>query len=354
MYQIRIVFLVALAFNSFNDLFAQTKFYTKIELTKLTDQASEYLSNANFEKSLEISKEALQKAMVANDSSSIIISYITIAANYAELAEFDRAVFFYNRGLLYANKTHNDTLKNRINNNLGNVYCFEKKQYIKGINFYENALKYSNKIADTSQIFMTKLNIAWAYFDVGHFEKGYPNLKFININNQKYGDKSTVGAINMLNGMYQGHKGNGEKATAYFLNAIKSGNENNQKSDLSFAHLEYSKYLMKKGDYKKAYENLSLYNKITEILYNTDKLKKASIAGINVELDEYKREIDKFESEKEVQHQIVEKSKTIVFLFIVVSFVLLLLLYTLFKNNNFRKKLNAELSKTNQQLILAK
>jgi hypothetical protein len=34
------------------------------------------------------------------------------------------------------------------------------------------------KIADTNQIFMTKLNIAWAYFDVGHFEKGYPSLEF--------------------------------------------------------------------------------------------------------------------------------------------------------------------------------
>lgn len=354
MYQIRVVFWVLITLNSFNDLFAQTKIYTKKELTELTGQASKYLNDANFEKSLEISKVALRNAIVANDSSSTTISYITIAANYAELAEFDKAIFFYNKGLLYANKTHNDTLKNRINNNLGNIYCFEKKQYIKGINFYKNALKYSNKIADTTQIFMTKLNIAWAYFDVGHFEKGYPNLEFINTNNQKYGHKSAAGAINMLNGMYYGHKGNDGKATAYFSNAIKFGNETNEKSDLSFAHLEYSKYLLKKGDYKKAYENLSLYNQITETLYNKDKLKKANVAGINVELDEYKREIDKFESEKEAQLQIVQKSKTIVFLFMIISFVLLLLLYTLFRNNNFRKKLNAELSKTNKQLTLAK
>lgn len=354
MYQIRVIFWLLLTLNSFNNLFAQTKLYTKKELTRLTNQASQYLNEANFEKSLKISKSALHKAIVANDSSSTTISYITIAANYAELAEFDKAIFFYNRGLLYANKTHNDTLKNRIFNNLGNIYCFEKKQYLKGINFYENALKFSSKIADTSQIFMIKLNIAWAYFDVGHFEKGYPNLEFINRNNLKYGDKSTAVAINMLNGMYYAHHGNDKKATTYFLNAIKSVNETNEKSDLSFAHLEYSKYLLSKGDYKKAYENLSKYNEITEVLYNKDKLKKANVAGINVELDEYKREIDKFESEKEAQLQIVQKSKTIVFLFMIISFVMLLLLYTLFKNNNFRKKLNAELSKTNRQLTLAK
>ena len=355
MYQIRVVLWVLLTLNSFNNnLFAQTKLFSKKEITKLTDQASQYLKDANFEKSLEISKIALHKAIAVNDVSSTTISYITIAANYAELAEFDKAIFFYNKGLLYANKTRNDTLKNRINNNLGNIYCFEKKQYIKGINFYENALKYSQKIADTSQIFMTKLNIAWAYFDVGHFEKGYPNLKFINKHNLEYGDKSNAGAINMLNGMYYSYKGNDEKAASSFLDAIKFGNETNEKSDLSFAHLEYSKYLLNKGDYKKAYENLSRYNEITEVLYNKEKLEKANIAGINVELDEYKREIDKFENEKEAQFQILEKSKTIGLLLTVISIVLLLLLYTLFRNNNFRKKLNAELSKTNKQLIIAK
>lgn len=354
MYQIRVFFWLFLTLNSSNNLFAQTKHYTKQELTKLTDKASQYLNDANFEKSLEICKVALQNSIVSNDSSSTTISYITIAANYAELGEFDKAIFYYDRGLHYANKTQNDTLKNRINNNLGNIYCFEKKQYIKGIKFYENALNDSNTIADTKQILMTKLNLAWAYFDVGHFEKGYPNLEFVNKNSQKYGDKSAVAAINMLNGMYHGNKGNDEKANTYFLNAIKFGNETNEKSDLSFAYWEYSKYLFKKGDYKKAYENLSLYNQNTEILYNKDKLKKANVAGINLELDEYKREIDKFENEKEAQVQIVQKSKTIVFLFMIILFVLLLLLYTLFKNNNFRKKLNAELSKTNKQLILAK
>ncbi|RDI50279.1 tetratricopeptide repeat-containing hybrid sensor histidine kinase/response regulator [Flavobacterium glaciei] len=354
MCQIRVILLVLLVSNTFNDLIAQKKLYSKKELTELTEQASHFLNDANFEKSLKISKEALHKSIVHNDSVSTTISYITIAANYAELAEFDKAIYFYQKGLLYANKTHNDTLKNRINNNLGNIYCFEKKQYIKGINFFENALKYSIKIADSSQIFMTKLNITWAYFDVGHFEKGYTNLEFINGNNIKYGDKSTAGVVYMLNGMYHGNKGNDEKANAYFLNAIKSGNETNEKSDLSFAHLEYSKFLLKKGDYKKAYQNLILYNKITEILYNKDKLKKANVAGINVELDEYKREIEKFESEKEAQHQIVQKTKTIVILFMLILFVLLLFVYNLFKNNNFRKKLNSELSKTNEQLILAK
>ncbi|SEN99960.1 response regulator [Flavobacterium sinopsychrotolerans] len=355
MYQIRIVLFVLLLLNSLSDnLFAQTKLFSKKEIRKLTDQASQYLKDANFEKSLESSKLALHHSISTNNSYYTTISYNTIAANYAELAEFDKAIFFYNKGLFYANRTNNDTLKNHINNNLGNIYCFEKKQYEKGINYYKNSLTYSQKNADTSQIFLTKLNIAWAYFDIGDFQKGYPSLEFVNKYDTKYGDQTTAGAINMLNGMYYGYKGNHEKATTYFLNAIKFGKEANQKSDLSFAHLEYSRYLLIKGDYKKAYENLSNYNKITEELYNKEKLEKANVAGINVELDEYKREIDKIENEKDIQLQSLEKSKMIVLLFTVIFIVLLLLIYTLFRNNNFKKKTNAELSKTNKELIIAK
>ncbi|MDI6033951.1 response regulator [Flavobacterium sp. LB2P84] len=355
MYHLRIVLLLLFGLNYFGDnSIAQTRTYSKKEITRLTDEASKYLKEANFEKSLDISKLALRSSINSNDLYSTAVSYITIAANYAEMAEFDKAIFFYNKSLSYATKTNNDTLKKRINNNLGNIYCFEKKQYEKGISFYENSLKYSQKLADTNQVFMTKLNIAWAYFDIGLFEKGFPSLEFINKYNKKHGDESTAVAVNMLNGMYYGYKGNDNKATSSFLNAIKFGNEGNEKSDLSFSYLEYSKYLLKKGDYKNAYENLARYNIITDELYNKEKIKKANLAGINLELDEYKREIDKIETEKEAQLQSLRKSKIIVLLFGIVFCILLLLLYTLFKNNNFKKKANAELSQTNIELLVAK
>jgi signal transduction histidine kinase/CheY-like chemotaxis protein len=355
MYHLRIVLLLLFVLNCFGgNLIAQTRTYSKQEITKLTDEASRYLKEANFEKSLDISKLALRASINANDLYSTAISYITIAANYAEMSEFDKAIFFYNKSLSYANKTNNDTLRKRINNNLGNIYCFEKKQYEKGINFYENSLKYSQKLADTNQVFMTKLNIAWAYFDIGLFEKGFSSLEFINKYNKKYGDETNTVVVNMLNGIYYSYKGVHDKATSSFINAIKFGNEGNEKSDLSYSYLEYSKYLLKKGDYKNAYENLAHYNIITDELYNEEKIKKANLAGINLELDEYKREIDKIETEKVAQLQSLRKSKIIVLLFGVVFCFLLLLLYILFRNNNFKKKANEKLSQTNIELLVAK
>lgn len=351
----RIIFLVLLTLHYFTySLVAQTNTISKKEINDLTNQASHYLKVANFTKSLEVSKIALNRALFSKDYLSTTISYNTIAANYAELAQFDKAILYYNKAMVYASKINNDTLTNKINNNLGNIYCFEKKQYLKGISYYENTIKYSEKIADSSQIFMTKLNIAWAYFDVGQFKEGYPNLEYVNKYKEKFGNESNISAVNMLNGMYFSHKNDKVKASSYFLSAIKLGIKTNQKSDLSYAHLEYSKHLSKIGEYKNAYENLTRYNQITDELYNKEKLEKANIAGMNIELDEYRRQIDKFAIEKEANLKIVEKSKIIVLLFIVIVIVLLFLLYTLIKNNNFKKKSNKELSSANKQLIIAK
>lgn len=353
MFQTRIFILILL--NSFSiNVIAQTKTPSKQEIKKLSREAVQYLNDANFEKSISTSRQVLHYATSLKDDYLIAVSYNTIAANLDELSEFDKAIFYYNKGLSYANKTNNDTIKNWINNNLGNVYCFEKKQYEKGISYYKKSLEYSQKAADTSQIVFTKLNLAWAYFDIGRFKEGFPYLQFINKYHPKFGNESTIVALNMLNGMYFGHKGENQKAESHFLNAIKLGNEGDEKSDLSYSHQEYSKFLLKNGRYKEAYENLALYNTIKEELYNQEKLKKADIAGVHLELDEYKREVDKIEIEKNLQSQSLKKSKIIVILFIIALLVVLMLLYSVYKNYSFKKKANQELTIANEELIIAK
>jgi signal transduction histidine kinase/ActR/RegA family two-component response regulator len=354
MQKIRLVLLFILL-NSFSTiLFGQTKIPSKSEIRNTTKLAVKYLNSEKFEKSLETARLSLNSATIIKDDYLIAASYNIIAANFDALSDFDKAIFFYKKGLTYANKTDNDTIKNYLNNNLGNVYCFEKKEYENGIRYYKKSLEYSQKAADTSQIVFTKLNIAWAYFDISQFENGLPYLEYINKYNPKFGDQSTIVVFNMLNGMYSNHIGANTNAESYFLNAINLGKKIGEKNDLAFSHQEYSNFLFKKGDYKKAYENLVIYDKITDEIYNEGLLKKANTAGINLELDEYKREIDRVETENELQAQSLKKSRIIVILFVIVFLVLLMLLYSLYKNFNFKKKVNNDLTLANVELLIAK
>jgi signal transduction histidine kinase/CheY-like chemotaxis protein/Tfp pilus assembly protein PilF len=351
----RILLFLFFSLNIFSNLpVTNISIPTKKEITELTMQASKYLHESNYEKSFAASRLALKYAIAVKDDYLIAKSYNIIAANYEQLSEFDKAVLFYEKGLDYAKKSKNDTVKTWITNNLGNVYCFEKKQYEKGINYYKKSLVFFEKNKDTSSIVVTKLNITWAYFDIGKFEEGKPYLDFINKYQNKYKDRKPLVILNMLNGMYYGYKGENVKATSSFMYAIKIGSEVNEKMDLSYTHQEYSRYLLKKGKFEKAYQNLFQYNKITKELNESEQLKRAYAVGMNLEIDEYKRKLSKIKNEKELQFQSLRKSKFVVLLFIVLLFFTLLFLYILNKNYNFKKKTNKILTLANEELIIAK
>lgn len=356
--RINIVLFLLLLVSS-TSFFAQEKTPTKKEITLLAKEANKYMKTGNFEKSLVKSRIALHYAIAVKDDNLIASIYNTIAANFDELTEFDKAFFYYKKGLFYAKRTNNSQLKNWLYNNLGNIYCFNKKQYEKGIVCYKKSLEYSQKTNDFAQIVFTKLNITWAYFDIGRFEEGYPYLEYINKYHQKYGDESTIVALNMLNGMYNSYKKNPKKANFFFQNAIKYGTEGNEKSDLSFSHLEYSKFLLKNKEFQKAYENLTLYNSITAELNYEEKLKKTNVAGINLEIDRYKREIDNIETKyKTNQNLLIEKQiKNRKISIVVISLLLLIifLFYFLFQNTRLKQnnKLKDLQSKIQENIINA-
>lgn len=321
---------------------AQAKIPSKSEVIAIAKEASKLMKAGNHEESLIKSRLALSHAILLKDDNLIAGTYNTIAANFDQLSEYDKASYYYHKGLTYANKTNNDVLKNWLNNNLGNIYCFDKKQYEKGIGHYKKSLHYSIKIKDSVQILFTKLNLTWAYFDIGRYNEGLPYLKYINKHHKKHGDASTIVALNMLNGMYYNYKNDTEKAHFFFQNAIKLGNDGNEKSDLSYSHHEFSKFLLKNGDYKNAYKNLDLFNTITEELNNQEKLQKANVAGINLEIDEYKREIDKIESEFKTKEYLLlqeqSRNKKIVIVLIAILVLLFCLFYFYSQNAQLKHK----------------
>ena len=162
--------------------------------------------------------------------------------------------------------------------------------------YYKKSIEYGKRVKDTAGIVFTTLNMTWAYFENNRFDEGFPYLTFVNTHHKIYGDESTVIVLNMLNAMYYNYINDNEKANFYFSRAKELGLKGNEKSDLSFACQEYSKFLVKIGKYKEAYENLAIYSKINDELYNEEILTTVNAAGINLELDETKRDLKRVET----------------------------------------------------------
>jgi two-component system NarL family sensor kinase len=337
-FRIVIIFLFLIYFSQ--DSFAQTKILSKKETAKLIEGAKVYRINSDYERSLLQSRVALEQAIKNKDNSLIAKSYLIIATNFDDLLEPLKALHYYNLGLYYVNKTNDNTLKTQFYNNLGNIYCFDKKQYDKGIYYYKKSLELSQTVLDRKQIFITQLNIVWAYFDIEKFEEGLTHLMYINKYKTIDGNGSTLVALNMLNGMYYGYINNIEKATLYFEKAIELGNHGHEKSDLSYSYFEYSKFLNKINQPQKAYNNLLLYYKITTELNLEEKLIKANAIGVNLEIDHYKREIDKIETTYKIKQSklIEEQSKNKKAVIIVLFILLFAIIFFYFFVQNIRLK----------------
>ncbi|WP_225585461.1 histidine kinase dimerization/phospho-acceptor domain-containing protein [Flavobacterium sp. MDT1-60] len=340
----RFCFFIFIFLNIFcPELSAQITSISVVKVKDLTQQACDYLDDTNYEKSLEKSGIALKYAFDLKNDTLISRNYNIIAINFHDLGEVDKAVFFYKKALSYAERSNIVSLRMMITSNLGNLFFFEKKLYSTGITYYKESLKFGKQQKYLKEIAITNLNIVWSYFKIENYKEGLPYLRYINKHQNDLEGKSNDIALNFLNGMYWANENNTVKANEYFLKAISVGESKDEKTDLVYAYLEYSKFLNKIGKSEEAYKNLLSYSKIRDELTDKEKLKRASIAGFNRELDEYKRQIDKIENEKIEQYRSLKKSRIIVVLFVIVSLIFLLLIITLIKNIRLKKKANIEL-----------
>ena len=345
--------LVVLLFIFGNDFFAQTPKITKIEAERLNIEATNCIQVNHFEKAFRSSRKALTYSYALKDNYFIARSYATIATIFHSLSEVDKAIFYYKKGLFFADKTNSNALKTTIYYHLGTLYVFDKKDYIIGIDYCNKSILHSSKNANTATLILTKTNIIWSYFVLNQYNKGLYYLKQLNRYDSKIGDKKILAVLDNLNAMYNSHINTRLKADFYFKRALKLSAETNQKTALSISHYQYASFLFKTGDYKNAYLNLKAFNTIENQIYYEEKIKKATLTTLKLDLDPYKKEVDSIENQI-VQEENNKNASVIQVLLYLVLGVLLLLLYCLFKNDRFKKKINAELTLANEALIVAK
>ena len=338
---------------STNILVGQEIDNSKVQILELTKKSERFLNDANFKESLFYAREALKLSISLDDDYFKSVSYKIIASNYEELSEYDKSITNYKIALQYAEKINNQDLLSRINNNIGNIYFFHKKEYEKALELYDKSILYGKRLQDTSRVAFAHLNLTWAKFDIGHFSDGLKHLEYIN-KNIKYLKEDAIPVVFMLNGMYNSYKGNAETAKSDFEKSISEATRLKQDVDLSFAYLEYSMFLDKYGMYKNAFDNLDKYRILRSKIYDEQKLKRAVAEGLNFEIDEYKRAIAQINQENAAQAYKLKKSRITVYLFIAGIIALLFILYTLYKNNLYKKKLNAELATANIEMKVAK
>jgi len=352
------ILLVLLILLVFHLGFSQNTGITRSEIQNRITEARNALSDLDCGKSLRLSKRALIDASAINDNVLLAKVYNVIGSNYVEFSDSEKAIKYYKKALYYANLTDNDTIKDWIYNNLGSVHTYYKDiDFEKAIGFYKKGLVYCEKTKNFIQITYNSLNISGTYFFENEFEKGYPFLKKAAQYISKHNEVEARITMYSQYGTYYSYLNQNEMAEKCFKKALSYGE--NEKTNLLDSYLaevynDFSKHYFKIKDYKNAYIFLEKYNELNKKIYTEERKNKTNITGSDIELDEYKREIDKIENEKQIQSYSLKQTRVIVFLFIGIFIILLLLLYTLYRNNQLRKKSNKELKIANEELLIAK
>ncbi|MES2747442.1 MAG: response regulator [Bacteroidota bacterium] len=349
--------LLLFVFLFFQSAFSQETTISKKEIVKKLKVAGLAFYNLEVEKSLQQAKIALSEAHEIKDDELMAKAYNIIALNFEEFYDVKKALEYYNKALYHANLTKNDSIKGWVNNNLGNCYSYRNISFKKAINYYKKGLVYNTKLKDSVEITYNQLNIASAYFAINDFKNGIQYLEKSKSYIVRNGEVEAQLSLSTMYGSYFSHLNQDEKAELFFKQAIDLGKDD--KSNLLAASLcdvynDFSNHYKKKKDYKNALYYLELYKELQKELYNDDRTKKVKLAGSEIEIEEYKRQIDKIEVEKHKQLKDLKESKLIVLLFVVIFLILMLLIYSLYRNNKFRDKSNEELTIANEELVIAK
>ena len=324
------------------------------EIEKLLNQAVSDFNDAKYDKALESSKQALINSFAINDDSYIAQSYNTIGAIYNECSDSKKAIGFYEKALFYAKKANNDKLYNWIYGNLGSFYYYNEIDVPKGINYYKKALYYAEKIKDSTDITNTKTNLASAYFSIDKFDEGSLYLKSIKDYVLKNGDEESRARINSLLGIYSTNHNRKAEAEKYYATAEKIAKENKLESYLIGIYDNLVRHHKQYNEPQKAKFYQAKLDSLSKVVYSKDKLDKVQKEAVQIELDEYKMQLERVEQANDTHKKSLKESKLIVILFIVILIILLLFLLTLYKNIKLREQANIELKNANEELQVAK
>lgn len=331
---------------------------SSVEEIKLTiAKSGGHLRKLECSKSLSLARVALEKAFEINNNELIARSYNIIGLNMDEYYEFNKAIYFFENGLKYANKTQSNFIKYSLHNNIARTYCFRKINFKKGIYHYKKGLNYSKLLKDDYEIMYANLNIATAYFAENNYKNGFPFLKSATssvINGEELESKITFYS---LSGAYYSSKKKFIDSEKAYLKALEFCGENKVEflaDNATEVYDDFSRMYSSKGDFKKAYFYMEKYIFLKEKQNFVEHSNLEKISGTSTILDDYKRKISLVEYEKKLQSKYLNQSKKIGFVLVVLLLLFILLMLTLIQNLRIKKKINNDLSLVNANLEIAK
>jgi adenylate cyclase len=304
-----------------------------------------------YNKCLEIFKPIEEKSGEAN-------TYNNIGIVYHNLNDYSKALTYHFQSLAIKNEIDDMQGIAASYNNIGEVYRAQKN-FRKAQNYYFKSLKIKeaekgNKNMEQG-ISTACNNIGSIYIELGMADSAYIYLKRGTDISFGRGDKFDISESYLNMGKYYKFIKNFNKAIEFFNNALDLAEQIGAPELIKDASENISLAYAQSGMYREAYESYIRFKKISDELYNEDKIKKITQLEIQNVFDKKEEEKEYIQKQREIVQNAKMKRQSIISYASAIGFVLMLaLLYVVYRNYNNKKKANLLLLKQKEELDFEK
>lgn len=323
-------------------------------LQSLIDQSSDLSYEYKIKESLDYAIKAVNYAHELNNNYYKGQAYYLMAYNYEVLVDFKNAETCYRKSLHFGEISKDTLLILRSNNGLGNVYSDGYKDLKTSLIFYDKAKELGKNLEDSYEYMTPVINLAWTYIDIEQFEEALPFIEEAHQLVVEHRELQGYCEVFYLKGKYAMYKGNFVEAGDFFEEAIDIAEKHDMILELSYLYEGRAELNEKRGNINEAYQDIKKYQEFTNKLYDKEKLKQIEIARVSFSVDEYKRELEIANKEKDYQASIAKNNKTITFISIAGLIFVLGTAFFFYMGYRSKKKLNNVLREKNTQLEVAK
>ncbi|MEP6949888.1 MAG: ATP-binding protein [Ginsengibacter sp.] len=265
---------------------------------------------SEFDQSIQMGNKALELAQKNNDKTTVVYALVNLSVTYGHLNQLEKQFEILQKALPLAKDNNDLEQLGDIYNNLGGYY-YDKKQYRKSLDNYMQSYSYSQQMGNHYHICAACSHLALLY------------LK-----------------LNMPG-----------KAIQFIMQAESLAKEVGSRADLKEIYLTRAEIEENRGNYKQAYDYLSLSSAISDSLFRVESIEKIADMEAKYESEKKERNIIQLQKDKEIQALSI-KEKSILNYFLIASLgVLLITAFVGFRNFRHRQLLAKQQGELQQQHI---
>lgn len=293
-----------------------------------------------YQKGLSLAKE-LKKERLETEAS------LYIGALYSDGINRPLGMDYLTKAAAVAERLNDTTILINAYTYIANSYYYSE-EYTSALKMYEKIKEYCKNYGSRNTYAGTLGNMGNVYSDMGDVEKAMElQLEAVRIFDE-IGDKQGLTICYSALGVDYMNMKQYDKALEYFNKSLPMAQEMQSLEDLIEIHENLARLYEETHDYEKAYLNYKLYKKFNDSVYNTSNSQKLAELELGYQFANKQKEQELLQALADERSQ--QRFQRIVFLAVGGTLVLLIIIVLVVRSNRQRKRVNDQLTSSNNAM----